>query len=751
MNKESQNNIRRPILGYKLLGYILLCSSLVTIVATFVQLWGNYSRGIKQVSSQVEKIKLTHLNSLSKSLWIFDTTQLKIEMEGILNYPDVNFVEIQSNSGNSIRVGKKNSEAPLKHTIPLVFNSKNTELNLGVLYIEANYKSIYNELKSQIWIIAGSQAAKTFIISFLILLIIQQLVTKRLEKILRFVDTAELKDLPTERLNTKLKYSDSDELDYLSHSINAMIEKQQDAYRALSTEMEDRKKFQEDLYQKSSILENVINGMPGFIYWRDEKGRFLGTNDLYSEFIGLGVKQVIGKDLTELVILKEELKNFHQLDDLVRNTGRPIWNQNIELHQRNGDIAHYVQSIVPMFCSKGLVRGVLGLFVDISDKKQFETEKEQMREQILRSAKMASIGELAAGVGHEINNPLAIIQGNLELLSYHIEDLGSLDQEAESMIQSQMTAINRIRAIVDGLRVFARKEDDDNQLADLNLAIKDTYRLISKVYGAEGVDLEMEMHANDTFVLCNTDKIQQAILNIVSNAKDALMASENSTKKIKMKTYTSDNDFVIEISDNGTGIPSDILPKIFDGYFTTKPSGQGTGIGLDITKKIIEASGGEIKVDTEIGTGTTFRLLLPSVEKIAQRTTRDLDAGFSGHCLVVDDDEHIIEILAKHLRSLGFTVDSTQCPLQAIEMMKKSNYQLLLTDMKMPEMSGLELMTKASELSSFPKYKILATGGDDDTIDLNEQLQGKLEIDLVLNKPFSKKELEKKLKYLLSS
>ena len=397
------------------------------------------------------------------------------------------------------------------------------------------------------------------------------------------------------------------------------------------------------------------------------------------------------------------------------------------------------------------VFGVLGLFVDISPKKKAENEKEAMKSQVIRSAKMASIGELASGIGHEVNNPLAIIQGNLELLESYLNSKHHIDAEVEKLIQNQMVAINRIRGIVDGLRVFSRDDEEKRELVDLHPALDETYALIESLYSNEGVEIVLDKQAEKDIIFGNRNKIQQAILNLISNAKDAVLSSDKTEKMIKVKTYNYDGGLLIEIFDNGTGISKENLNKIFDPYFTTKPAGEGTGIGLDLTKNIVEQYNGSIEVNSEIGVGTTFRVNLPLTSHFGRRTVEKLENKYNGKVLIVDDDPTVRTLIRKHLEGLGFDADEAQGGIQAIEMMNNSKYQGLFTDMKMPGMTGVELLQKLSDQKILPDFKVLVTGGLDEQAEVNELLDGDLQFDLVLNKPFSRRELARNLKLLLES
>lgn len=740
---------RRGVLAYKLLFLILVCSSIITLMATLFQLATTYQSGIASISSQLEQVKLTHTNSLSKSLWIFDTSQLNIELEGVLNYPDINYVEIRSNGEKVAHKGKSIGDPAEERTIALRYQTKLNEIELGTLYIQATDKNVKAMVREQVAVILISQGIKTFIVSTFILFIINLLITKHLEKIATYaknVSVHEGGELELERTDNEVE----DELDVLVNAINSMRRNLQKAYADLQTESNERKVAKDELFKQANLLENIINGIPAYIYWRDLEGRFLGCNELYATLTGFNSREIVGKSLEDL---SDELQlvEFHQMDTDVIQSYKAKWNKEIIVENNKDSASFYVQSVVPMYNRNREVFGVLGLFIDVSPKKKAENEKEAMKSQVIRSAKMASIGELASGIGHEINNPLAIIQGNLELLESYLMSSESVDTEVEKLLQNQMVAINRIRGIVDGLRVFAREDEGRKEIVDLHDALDETHKLIDTLYVNEGVNIKLNLDAEKPMVLGNRNKMQQAILNIISNAKDAVLDTDKENKQIAINTKNAEGDFILEISDNGCGMPDEIKNKIFDSYFTTKPAGEGTGIGLDLTKNIVEGFGGKIEVFSQEGEGTQFVIKLPLTSEFGKRTVEKLESKFAGKVLIVDDDANVRTLIKKHLESLGFKAEEASGGEEAILKMRTGSFEGLFTDMRMPGMNGVELLKRLAETKSVPKFNVLITGGLDEHAEVNDLLDGDLQFDLVLNKPFSRRELARNLKLLLES
>ena len=747
-----EQNQGRGVLAYRLLFLILVCSSVITIMATFFQLATTYHSGVKSIGGQLKQLELTHTNSLSKSLWIFDTAQIKIELEGILNYPDINYAEVISNGEKVISIGDRQENPIEVRRIKLNYQTQMNNLELGELYVQATDNNVKSKVREQIAVILVSQAIKTFIVSAFILFIINFLITKPLEKVASYTKNLDLRqgeDLKLERARNE----NSDELDVLVNSINSMRRNLQRAYADLQTEANERKVAKDELFKQANLLENIINGIPAYIYWRDLSGNYIGCNDLYANLLGMDSSQLIGRGVEEIPNHQKAIE-FHQLDNDVLISRKAKWNQEICIDLMDGSTGHFVQSVVPMYNRDNDAFGILGLFIDVTTKKNAETERETMKSQVIQSAKMASIGELASGIGHEINNPLAIIQGNLELLEGYLEQSNRKDSEVEKLVQNQMVAINRIRGIVDGLRVFAREDDktDKKDVVDLHEALEETHQLVNSLYINEGVKIITDFSAEDFVILGNRNKLQQAILNLISNAKDAVLEKQDSEEKqIRISSYNKDKNVFLKIEDNGVGMNDELVQKIFNSYFTTKPAGKGTGIGLDLTRRIVENFGGDIAVRSELGKGSEFILKFPLTSEFAKRTVQKLDSHFGGKVLIVDDDVTVRQLIRKHLEGLGFEVLEASSGPEAIAIMTKQEFDGIFTDMRMPGMTGVELLEKLHTLDCLPSYKILITGGLDEQAEVNELLDGDLQFDLVLNKPFSRRELARHLKLLFES
>jgi signal transduction histidine kinase len=272
---------------------------------------------------------------------------------------------------------------------------------------------------------------------------------------------------------------------------------------------------------------------------------------------------------------------------------------------------------------------------------ELEQINQQLRNQqasMLKQEKLATLGTLAAGVAHEINNPLAFVTSNISALQeYHQAyhglyqflislqddlkpenaqkfhetvrklDLEYLDADLPQLMKETLDGLDRVKKIVMSLKSFSRSQEGERDYTDINEGIKSTLRLVQSEL-KHGVNVTLSLNELPK-VLCNPSEINQVILNIVVNASHALKDKQNPT--IAINTMTDDEYIFISISDNGTGMTNETLDNLFIPFFTTKPIGEGTGMGMAIVHKIVEEHDGKINVDSVLGEGTTFTVCLP--------------------------------------------------------------------------------------------------------------------------------------------
>ena len=240
-------------------------------------------------------------------------------------------------------------------------------------------------------------------------------------------------------------------------------------------------------------------------------------------------------------------------------------------------------------------------------------ELQQVQDQLIHAGKMAALGELAAGVAHEINNPLTGVLTFSSLILKKMEDTHPWKKDLETIVQQT----SRCRNIVKGLLDFARQRKPDKKLWDVHTLLEKTLSLVEKQAPFQNIQIRKEFKPEIPQLLIDGDQIQQVFMNILLNAADAMAANGG---RLTIRTDLNDSTAEIAFTDTGVGIAKEHLPRLFDPFFTTKQTGKGTGLGLAISYGIVQSHNGDIKVESEVGKGSTFRIKLPIASENHQKT-----------------------------------------------------------------------------------------------------------------------------------
>jgi len=342
------------------------------------------------------------------------------------------------------------------------------------------------------------------------------------------------------------------------------------------------------------------------------------------------------------------------------------------------------------------------------------TPRKQLQAQMMQTERLSALGTLAAGIGHEINNPLAYVLMNLEST---LKNKSGLDPAIVERLEHARHGAERVAAIVRQLRTFSRSDQEGRKPVDLTDVIKTVLRL-SENQLRHRAQLVTDLGAVP-IVDGNGPQLEQVFLNLVLNASQAIPEGDETRSTIRVKTSTDvEGRAVVEVSDTGTGIPEDVLPHIFDPFFTTKPIGLGTGLGLSICHGIVNAHGGEIRVDTKSGSGTTFRVILPPRDE-PRAPEFDENEDFPTprprkrlKVLVIDDEPRLGQALQR-LLSLEHDVTAVIDGREGIELLSSSiPYDAVFCDLMMPEISGIDIYaTIVKQKPALAKRFIFITGG----------------------------------------
>ena len=334
------------------------------------------------------------------------------------------------------------------------------------------------------------------------------------------------------------------------------------------------------------------------------------------------------------------------------------------------------------------------------------TERNQIAAAMIEMDRMAAIGILAAGVGHEINNPLAYVLANLEFVTSELDVIiGELPHEARERLDARIVDLmqaladtnhgaQRVRSIVQDLRTFSRGEDVAASLVDVRQVLDSSVRMAA-VQIRQRANVVRIFDEDLPKVLANESRLGQLFLNLIVNAAQAMPEGAPDANRIEMVAKTDGGFVQVEIADTGSGIPADVLPRIFEPFFTTKPTGQGTGLGLSICRRILQDLGGDISVTTAPGKGSRFVVRLPPASAGTGRSTPSLaprSKSVRRASILCVDDEAAIGQAIKRVLVAEHDVDIVTTATEALARVESGRrYDLILCDLMMPSMSGMDL------------------------------------------------------------
>jgi len=336
-------------------------------------------------------------------------------------------------------------------------------------------------------------------------------------------------------------------------------------------------------------LENLLENANDVIYTLNRDGMFTYVNQKV-EMWGYEKEELVGQPFQTLLVTEEAVdKGVVEMAEI-----KPT--SEIRIRNKKGEVRDLLVRTSPLKGDEGAVIGVLGIATDITDRKRLE-------EQMMRTEKLSAIGQLSMGVAHEINNPLSGMMNCVRTLTEEGED-ESLRKRYLVLLEK---GLDRIESIVRQLLGFAKEYKFEFAPCEIDDLIMDTIRLIDHKIKRGDIRLQLNLNCKERKYLLPANHIQQVILNIVINAIHAMPQGGILT----IETYEGNKNLIAKISDTGIGIPKENLKRIFDPFFTTKDVGVGTGLGLSLSYGIIKKLGGEIEVKSEVGKGSTFKVVMP--------------------------------------------------------------------------------------------------------------------------------------------
>ncbi|MBI3418798.1 MAG: response regulator [Proteobacteria bacterium] len=546
-------------------------------------------------------------------------------------------------------------------------------------------------------------------------------------------------------------------VDYIFKPINPEILKSKvKVYLDLHMQREQILKLNAGLWQSNEELEHTAHRLRiseekyrvlmeqanDAILMLDLGGVVLETNRKGETLLGRPRKEIISQPLASF-LMPDQIASLRQL--LTGDSAKPV---DLRLSGKNNQILTAEVSVarVPM----GEQQVLLFIARDI-------TARQQLEQQLHQAQKMEAIGNLTGGMAHDFNNLLGIIIGNLDLLSDRLKN----DEEKEPFLCAALDATLRGADLTRRLLAFARQQPLQPQSVDPNKLTEGITKLLSRMLG-EDVEISLNLAAEVWPVVVDPAQLEAAITNLATNARDAMLhggrLTINTGNRRLDENYAAQypevtpGDYaVVEVSDNGAGMPPEVISHIFEPFFTTKERDKGTGLGLAMVFGFMKQSNGHISVYSEVGAGTTFRLYLPRATgenaRDIQSTIAEPLAGGQETVLVVEDNGAMRGIVVQQLKELGYRVLESDNAASAMEVLEANHgINLLFSDIVMPgKMNGIELARQA--FTRWPSLKIVLTSGFPET-KLNGQ--GDVTTGLrLLSKPYRKADLARILREVL--
>ncbi len=344
---------------------------------------------------------------------------------------------------------------------------------------------------------------------------------------------------------------------------------------------------------------------------------------------------------------------------------------------------------------------LLGVCRDITEQRRIRDDLRQAEETMRVSDRLTTVGTLAAGIMHEINNPLSYVMGNLEFVVENIEELaGALPRErTEDLLAALREASHgalRMSRIVRDLRTFSRRDEDSLAPVLLSDVIDSSINIaMNEIRQRARIEREYE---DEILVMANESRLGQVFLNLLINAAQAIALGDSQNQRIFVRTARHGEGVVVEVSDTGSGMSPEVIERIFNPFFTTKPIGVGTGLGLSICRNIVESMGGRIEVTSRLGKGSTFRISMPlTVDRPAKRaeTARPAGSTRSGRVLIVDDDAHAARALGRYLTQHQTDIETGGRP--ALERFLREPFDAVFCEIRMPDFGGLAFYHAVAE------------------------------------------------------
>jgi PAS domain S-box-containing protein len=504
----------------------------------------------------------------------------------------------------------------------------------------------------------------------------------------------------------------------------------------------ERREIERKLHQEQELVRRLVANFPDLIAVFDCDGRFTYLSQSAKDVLGGAPEQYIGETLSGRARPEDRQKLARMFRSVISGLESSV---QLEIQVRHADSSWKIlrASAGPLFDENGKITGVVASARDVTESKLIER-------QLLQKEKFAAMGQMMAGAAHELNNPLTAILGVSELL---------YERAADDLTRRQLDLVvqqaRRAAGIVQNLMAFARPPTQSRTPVRLEEIVQHALQLEQPALSQKNIAVTFEAEGNLPLIIADPKLLTQAFLNILGNAEQSI-SSGGAPGTLRVSLASAGDRVTATIVDNGPGISPESIAKIFDPFFSTKRPGGGTGLGLTIALAVVKEHNGTIDVESARDGGTSFQVILPasveegSAEKPPSSSARTRSAPSdvlsSYTALVVDDEEGIREIVQDGLSAHGMKVESAATAEDALALLAKNSYDVVLCDFNLPTQSGEQLFEQLQKQQAAPPHFIFMTG---EFVDSARAARINQKGVAILQKPFRVHEVAKLLASLL--
>jgi PAS domain S-box-containing protein len=528
-------------------------------------------------------------------------------------------------------------------------------------------------------------------------------------------------------------------------------------FAKITRDLTERKAAETKLRESEEQFRLLVQSVTDYaIFMLDVNGRVASWNAGAQRIKGYAPEEIIGRHFSDFYTEADRAAGLPRigLETATRN-GR--WEHEGQRVRKDGTL-FWAHVVIDAIRDDGKLVGFAKVTRDITERREAEAALQAAQASMTRSQKLEAIGQLTGGVAHDFNNLLQVISGNLQLLSKDIAG----NVRAEMRVQNALGSVARGSKLASQLLAFARRQPLEPRVVNVGRLIKGMDEMLRRALGGE-IEVEMVVAGGLWNSLIDPDQLENAVLNLAINARDAMNGEGRLT--IEASNAFLDDEYVrqhdelsagqyvmIAVTDTGTGIPPDVLERVYEPFFSTKAEDKGTGLGLAMVYGFLKQSGGHVKIYSEVGAGTTVKLYFPR-EMASEDTLVDAPSGEvkggEETILVVEDDDEVREVAVSMLAELGYRVVKARDAASALVIVDSGiPIDLIFTDVMMPgTLRSPDLARKAKE--RLPNVAVLFTSGyTQNAIVHGGRLDPGVEL---LAKPYTREALARKIRHVLAN